>query len=714
MAYFSPPSTRSPWFITAVKASFLTAVFLMLGWLQENLVMMSAMSMGVSAAALSDHPSQYAKRATALFAMLICFGSASFSVVLLFQLPWLFAIALAISTYLLLMAAAFGTRLGRICFGALNTAVFTMLSYNHHAEPLWLPLMLVGGSVCYFILSSLVHWFIPNFNLEHDSRQLFSTLAKYQLLKARFFDDGTDPAELRLRLAKLGAQASAALANVRQQLIVRQQQDATANRQSGYLEQFFKAQLLLERLSSSHLLYQELRVELADTSLPARIQRVMVGLSKRMLRQPRYRQQLSYSMNDAVENELTALSDSIERLAARQVFSQQCASQLNYLLTNLRKVCELTERQTPFPNPDFLFSEQHKLNWKDYGRLCLSRKTPLFRHATRVSLCMLVGYGIVQLLPADSQNYWLLLTVLFITKPTFSETKQRLWQRIVGTVAGIALATALYWLALPDVSLIVIAVLAKFVFFWYLQQRYSIAVGCVSVYVAILLQFYGLDAEALFAKRILITVGAAGLVFLALRYLWPDWLQQRSRAVIAASLHAIKDYQSAIFSQYLSQQHHEDETYRLARFHAHVTEASLVEHWQALLAEPRSKQSEASTLYLLTGRLHAYLSYLSALASHRGTITSATALPLVERIGERLSEQLNQLEAALANQPLLGEHGEHQELSSYLSKLTPNLQGQDLMVTFQLLRLNENIQQIRQLLLAQTDWQLASPIDKPD
>ncbi|WP_087505415.1 FUSC family membrane protein [Neiella marina] len=711
MAYFSPPSTRSPWFIAAIKASLLTAGFLLWGLVHDNLVVMSAMSMGVSAAALSDHPSQYAKRWVTLLSMLVSFGLASASVVVLYHLPWLFAAGLGISTYMLLMASAFGPRFGRISFGALNIAVFTMLSYNHHQQPEWLPVMLVGGSLSYFVLSSAVHLVLPNFNLEHDSRQLFSTLAKYQLLKARFFDDGTDPAELRLRLAKIGAQASMALANVRQQLIVRQNQNLTANHQSGYLAQFFKAQVLLERLSSSHLLYQELREELADTSLPSRIQRVMVGLSKRMLRQPRYRALQSYQMDDAVADELAKLEQSVERLAKRQVFSSQCGSQLRFLLTNLAKVAELTERQVPFPKEDFLFSEQSKLKWRDYWRLCVNSGTPLFGHATRMACCMLVGYGVIQLLPADSQNYWLLLTILFITKPTFSETKQRLLQRIVGTLAGIAIATGLYWLALPAAALIVIAVLAKFIFFWYLQQRYSVAVGCVSVYVAILLQFYGLDAEALFVKRILITVCAAALVYLALRYLWPDWLQQRSRRVVATSIKALGAYQSSIFQQYLSQQRHENEEYRLARFHAHVSEATLVEHWQALLAEPRTKQSEASTLYLLTGRLHAYLSHLSALASHRGTVDSDTALPLIAQIGQRLGQQLQQLEAVLLSKPLVGSQTDHRELSQRLSQLTSTLTGPDLMVTFQLLRLNENIEQIRQLLLRQDDWQLATQIN---
>ncbi|MCM2679311.1 FUSC family protein [Echinimonas agarilytica] len=700
--FLKPPSSRSPLFVTAIKASILTVIFLVIGIIQDQLIIASSMSMGVNAAALADHPSQYHYRLRSLLTLVVCYTPASLFVVYSYDIPWLFLLGLCASTFCLSMASSLGPRFGKISFGALTIAVFTMLSYPHYQDTLLLPASLMFGALTYFVVSTLVHWFMPNFDLEHDNQKLFSTLAKYQLFKARFFDNNSDPEEVRLHLAKLGAQASSALADVRQQLIIRQQQNKHANHKSGYLAQFFKAQVLLERLSSSHILYQDLRVELADTSLPARIQRVMVGLSKRMLRQPRYRRVENYEIDDQVKSELAELVQSTKRLAERNVFSAQCASQLSFLLENLNKIAEITEKELPFPSSDFLFTEQRRYSWNYYWRLFTTPKTPLFRHAARLTACMFCGYMVIMSLPPDSQNYWILLTILFITKPTFSETKQRLLQRVVGTVLGIGVATGLYLLNLPVFTLIVIAGMAKFAFFWYLQQGYSIAVACVSVYVAIILQFYGLNAEALFVKRVVITLFAAGMVFLALRFLWPNWLKQRSKGAISNSLKQLRLYQELVFQQYLQQTRVEDEAYRLGRFHAHVGEATLVEHWQALLAEPRSKRSESEMLYRLTGRLHSYLSHLSALASHRGRIKAVSALPLIDSIGSQLNTQLSQLETYLSAEGEVDIPGAQPQLSEQLSTLTTTLQGDDLLVTFQLLRLNENIQQIRALIVAKS------------
>jgi len=704
LAFFALPSTRSPLLVTAIKACFLTATFLLIGIATDHLVQMSTMSMGVSAAALTDHPAQYHRRLSAFFTLVISFGGAAVSVVALYDKPIFFLIGLCIGTFCLMIASGLGPRFGKMSFGALAVSIFSMLSYSHYPAPWVLPGFIVGGSVCYFVLSTLVQYVIPNFNIEHDNQQLFSTLAKYQLLKARFFDSNSDPTDIRLKLAKLGAQASHELSNVQQQLILRQQKQKSANHGVGYLEQFFKAQVLLERLSSSHIVYRELREELADTSLTARIQRVMVGLSKRMLRQPRFRRFANYEMNDNVESELKALEESTKRLAKRKVFSESCAIQLGFLLENLKKVCELTQTQTEFPSQNFLFDEQKPLGWRYYWALFKNPNTPLFRHAARLTTCMLVGYLIILTLPEDSQNYWFLLTILFITKPSFSATKLRLTQRIIGTILGIVLATGLYLLSLPVLVLIAIAATAKFFFFWYLQKRYSIAVACVSIYVVIILQFYGLNAETLFVKRILITTCAAGIAFLAVSYLWPDWLRTRSRAVIANNIDCIRVYQEAIFSQYLNQQRIEDQQYRRVRFRARLSEANLSEHWQALLAEPSSKRVESATLYLLTGQLHAYLSHLSALASHRGRLTSPSILPLIDEIGAQLDSQLVELSTYLSGQVYEFCEGCHREVADKLNALALNLYGDDLMVVFQLIRMNEDLIDIRKLVLSFKSW----------
>ena len=105
-------------------------------------------------------------------------------------------------------ASAIGPRFGKICFSSLLIAIFTMLSYSQHEDVWSLPPKLLAGAVGYFLLSTLIQRLIPNFNLESDTQQLFSTLARYQLLKARLFDAEADLNDVRLQLARQSAQSA--------------------------------------------------------------------------------------------------------------------------------------------------------------------------------------------------------------------------------------------------------------------------------------------------------------------------------------------------------------------------------------------------------------------------------------------------------------------------------------------------------------------------
>ena len=92
--FFALPSTRSPLFVTAVKASLLTALCLLLGVVFDQLVTMSAVTMGVSAAAQADHHSQYHKRIQALVILIFCYAMTTYGVVWLIDKPYFFVVAL--------------------------------------------------------------------------------------------------------------------------------------------------------------------------------------------------------------------------------------------------------------------------------------------------------------------------------------------------------------------------------------------------------------------------------------------------------------------------------------------------------------------------------------------------------------------------------------------------------------------------------------------
>jgi len=69
-------------------------------------------------------------------------------------------------------------------------------------------------------------------------------------------------------------------------------------------------------------------------------------------------------------------------------------------------------------------------------------RSPLFRHALRLSIALVAGYGVMQLIH-PAQGYWILLTTLFVCQQTYGDTISRMGQRIAGTALGVVAGWAL-------------------------------------------------------------------------------------------------------------------------------------------------------------------------------------------------------------------------------------------------------------------------------
>ncbi len=66
----------------------------------------------------------------------------------------------------------------------------------------------------------------------------------------------------------------------------------------------------------------------------------------------------------------------------------------------------------------------------------LNWQNPRLRHALRLGLCFLMGVAISEFF-SIAKGEWIILTSLFVCQPTYSDTRQRLYQRILGTILGV-------------------------------------------------------------------------------------------------------------------------------------------------------------------------------------------------------------------------------------------------------------------------------------
>ncbi|MGY5449621.1 FUSC family membrane protein [Agarivorans sp. MS3-6] len=669
----------------ALKAAGLATLILSLG-LVFNLDIALTATLGVVAAGLSDSPDFYQHRRQSTLLMAFSFTLASVSVTLLFPWPWLFALGLFSSTYLFMRMPVLGQKYGAISLCSLIIAIYTMLGYSTYANPWQQPLWLVIGALSYALLSLLINALYPTRWLDKQLDQIFRQISLYQLTKTRLFQRESNINDIQVKLTAQSADIAEQLGVIRHGLYVYQQR----NKQqvgSSQMDRFFKAQLLHERLSSSHLDYQRLQKVLPRTLL-AETRTVLVKIARVIG---------ANKVNSEVEEELNLAIDDIERSRANL---KDVPPRFAYMLKNLKKVTALCFHEQHFPEPEQKFSPFRAISLKQYFQQLFDFSLSVNRHALRMATIMLVAYGMIQGV-GDEHAYWLMLSCLLVVKPNYHDTKKRVDKRVYGTIIGVILAAGLSFLALPD--LVTTALLPGLVllFFLFFHVNYAISVAVITIFVAMSLDIQGYPANEALAVRTIVTIIGALMALTAMRYLWPDWQHKQSRKIISQLFTNIAAYQRAIFEQYFNQSAEESTEFRLSRYHAYQSEAELVRHWQHMLAEPSAKQRLSPELYQLVGLSHHLLSHLSALSTHRSQLQSSQAAQSLAALGERFQDELIVMHDYLllksAQRPSLSL--QHDTLMRSINQLLPQLVGNELLIAYQLQLIGKDLKQIRQLLL---------------
>jgi uncharacterized membrane protein YccC len=149
-------------------------------------------------------------------------------------------------------------------------------------------------------------------------------------------------------------------------------------------------------------------------------------------------------------------------------------------------------------------------------------RSPVLRHAVRTSVVVTLAEA-VGLLLHIGHGYWAALTAMMVMRPEFSQTYSRGVARLVGTVVGVGVASAVVVAAKPAAWVCgLLAVIA--VGFAYLTVRsgYMALSTLITVYVVFLLSMDGLMLSRTALERVIMTL-VGGLLALAAYALWPTW-----------------------------------------------------------------------------------------------------------------------------------------------------------------------------------------------
>jgi uncharacterized membrane protein YccC len=210
-----------------------------------------------------------------------------------------------------------------------------------------------------------------------------------------------------------------------------------------------------------------------------------------------------------------------------------------------------------------------------------------------------------------------MLTSLFVSQITYSDTRRRLFERLLGTATGIVIGAALLQIFTTTAAQVLLMMGSAMAFFYWLRKKYSVAVIFVTTFVLSAFNIISNDGGInSMIPRLVDTLLGATLSFLTIRFLWPGWQYQRISGLISAALEKNRNYFQAIAREY-QQASSDDLQYRIARREAHLADNELAQAWNSMRQEPKSKQHKMDSVLTITYLNHALLSHISALGAHR-------------------------------------------------------------------------------------------------
>jgi uncharacterized membrane protein YccC len=238
-------------------------------------------------------------------------------------------------------------------------------------------------------------------------------------------------------------------------------------------------------------------------------------------------------------------------------------------------------------------------------------------------------------------GYWLPMTAAIVLRPDFAATFNFGLLRVVGTILGLVLTTALLHITPHDpwAHLALMAVLCM-AFRYLATAHYGIAVAALTGTVVILLSFEGVNSGTAVMDRVINTALGSGMALLA--YIaWPTWERGRARAALSDMLDAYAHYLHALARP------DRRETYREARTAARTArtnaQASL-DRMQAEPATPLTLLELANALFLNGNRLARTAMTLEALLHNCDSLPEQTE---VTHFIDQAASQLHALAAAL-------------------------------------------------------------------
>ncbi|OFA00423.1 inner membrane protein YccS [Janthinobacterium sp. HH107] len=587
---------------------------------------------GALCTTLMDMPSPLRHKFNEMLASVLLCSAVTLLISLCGPVQWLLMTVLVVVSFLASMMVVYGKKSMPLQLAALFIMTMSMehqMTWQqsfHHAG-----LFMLGGLI-YLAYAMAIAWVLRHRIKQQVLAEALFELAAYIDIKADFYDTRFNLTEQFNKL-------------VRHQSILADRQQASRdlilrshkNSKDAIVVQVHVCMLdLYELILSTHTDYALLRQHLADSDvlkslhdLAYKAARDIEAVAYAVTRKRASYAQISY------DREWAEIEAEIARLHAKGDGAQEALATLraqrNKIRAILKMIAELhlaTQKvyaDVPFWSgadmAPFLSQQKYELKTLLAN---LRLDSPVFRFALRVSMAISVGLLIGHWLPYAAHSYWIVLTIVIILRPTFSMTRQRRADRIIGTIIGCIITAIVIRFVHSNIVLMAILFLSIVATPTFIYLRYRYTAIAVSLMILLQMHLVAPSNPNLVSERLIDTlIGAA--VATVFSFVLANWEYQSLPRLVRQVLNVNLSYMQASFAL-LQGKCFDDFAYRIERKRLMDSLAALSSALVRMLDEPASKQRAVEDINLFIVQNYLLVAHVAALRSILGR--HASQLPV--------------------------------------------------------------------------------------
>lgn len=642
----------------AIKITTASALPFLFFHTKETFPIAFTLSMGAMLTAPVDIPSSLKHKVIGL--LLGSFTIAAITLVLgtVVHFPWIFYPVFATVIFSISMIGVYGQRANLLSFTGLLSISLAFIHNYEGKELLMNCLLLFAGGMVYLGVSLLFYFIRPNRYINIEIANAIEITAEYLDLRAALWSSSADRDHIAKEQLNLQVKLNELHESIREYLIHNKAHTYNTDYNRKFLVTLSSLIDMME-LTNAHVFdHEHIRylfrndLQLVDEyqKLAEHMATTLHSLSYHIKANKKYHSPVQLNKDF---NALKTHFQTFSQLSELPHHSEEISifsNVLHYAEKQIEKIKGLERVYKGRVNADELggkYKHLEKFLTPQHYRLSILREnlnasSMIFRHSTRLTITLLLGFILGKLLPLQNE-YWILMTMVVIMRPGYGLTKQRSKERVLGTIFGGFLAFAFLYFIPNTPFLVVLTILSMIVGYWFSYSQYKIGVTFITMYVVLIYGMLTPNYESLLVYRVIDTAIGAFMAFCTTHLLWPSWEFLKIKTYLKESLSAIKGYVFEI-KKYYNEKGEPTLSYKLARKHAFIEVGNLMASFQRMVQEPKSKQKNKAELYELAVLNQTLVSAAASIGtyvqSHETTEASQAFNSVMNKVMENLETSL--------------------------------------------------------------------------